>query len=148
MKLPGLVWVLVFLLMFLAFGGIYGGIAMLTDLSGSTLQMESVLSQLPVSNFGLPGFFLITITGVLPIVVSYGLLVKPDWRWAKALSAWSRHHWAWTWAVGIGIILLIWLTVQGMLIGFRWPIQFITLTDGILVLLVAALPNIRRHYHQ
>lgn len=146
MKRPLLVWLLAFLLLFLALGGIYGGIAMLVDPSGSTLQLDTVLSELPVSNFILPGVFLLVIMGLFPIAMTYGLIVQPDWRWANAMSKWSRHYWAWTGTIGIGMILLIWLTVQGVLIGFGWPIQLVTLANGILILLVAVSPGIRKYY--
>ena len=132
--------------MFLALGGIYGGASMLTDPSGKTLQMESVLPKLPVSSFALPGVFLLVIMGILPILLSYGLIMRPAWQWADALSAWSRHYWAWTGTVGIGVILLIWLTIQGVLIGFGWPIQFVTLVNGLLILLLAIVPNIQKYY--
>ena len=54
MKRPIALWILVFWLIFLALGGLYGGIAMLLDPSGGLLQMTEVISLLPVSNYFLP----------------------------------------------------------------------------------------------
>ena len=48
MKRPITVWLLVFSLVFLALGGLYGGIAMLSDPSGNLLQMSEVLPLLHV----------------------------------------------------------------------------------------------------
>jgi hypothetical protein len=148
MKRPGIVWLLVFLLTFLAFGGIYGGIAMLSDPTGSILQMQEVLPLLPVSNYVLPGFFLLTLMGILPLFIAYGLIVQPEWRWAETISTWSKHHWAWAGTIAIGMVLLIWLGVQGVLIGFQWPIQYATLLNGLLLLLVAVIPGVRKHYER
>jgi hypothetical protein len=50
-----LFWLLLLLLLFLGLGGLYGGIAMLADLSGRSLQMETVLPLDQGVLQGLPG---------------------------------------------------------------------------------------------
>jgi hypothetical protein len=66
MKRPIALWILVFWLAFLSLGGLYGGIAMLLDPSGGSLQMTEVLSLLPVPNYVMPGLFLLFIMGNYP----------------------------------------------------------------------------------
>ncbi len=146
MKRPPALWPLLFLLVFLAVGGLYGGIAMLTDPAGGSLGLTDVLPLLPVSNYVLPGVFLLIVMGLAPLALSYGLLVRPGWNWARTLSRWSRHHWAWTGTLGLGVTLAMWLMVQGLLIGFRWPIQYITAADGFLSVLLVLLPSMRKFY--
>lgn len=146
MKRPMAVWLLVFLLVFLALGGLYGGIAMLADPSGQALQMQDVLQFLPVPNYILPGLFLTIVMGLAPLLLAYGLVTRPTWRWAHTLSAWSNQHWAWTGSVLVAAGLLLWLTIQAFLIGFRWPIQYVTLANGALILFVALLPGLRTFY--
>ena len=146
MSRPLTLWPLLFLLLFLAFGGLYGGIAMLTDSTGASLQLTEVLPLLPVSDFILPGLFLFIVMGLAPLVLSYGLLLRPHWAWAERLFRWSGHHWAWTGTLGLGVALGMWLVVQAMMIGFKWPIQYITAADGCLIVLLVFMPGVRRVY--
>ena len=146
MRHPPILWPLLFLLVFLALGGLYGGMAMLTDTTGASLQLIEVLPLLPVSNFALPGLFLFIVMGLTPLVLIYGLLARPQWKWTDKILGWSGHHWAWTGTLGLGVTLIIWLMVQAMLIGFKWPIQYITAADGVLIVLLALAPGVRRFY--
>jgi len=107
MKRPNALWILVFWLVFLSLGGLYGGIAMLLDPSGGSLQMTEVLSLLPVSNYVLPGLFLLSIMGVLPLFLIYGLLVRPNWSWLDSIFQQIKYYWAWTGTVILGVILAI-----------------------------------------
>lgn len=146
MKKPFSLWLLVASLVFLAFGGLYGGFAMLSDPSGGVIQMTEVLPQLHVPDYTLPGLFLLFVMGLAPLFLTFGLIARPNWKWAESLSRWSNHHWSWTATVALGIILLIWLSIQGALIGFRWPIQYVTAVNGILILVFALVPSVRRYY--
>ena len=146
MKRPLTLWPLLVVLLFLASGGLYGGIAMLTDPAGGSLGLTDVLPLLPVSNYILPGLFLLIVMGLTPLVLTYGLLTRPNWNWAATLSRWSAHHWAWIGTLGLGVTLVIWLIVQGLLIGFGAPIQCITAADGLLIILLTLLPSLRRFY--
>lgn len=146
MKRPLALWCLVVLLVFLAAGGPFGGVAMLLDPSGASLQMTEVLASLPVPDYTLPGLFLLVVMGVAPLALTYGLLVRPAWRWAEPLSRGGRHHWAWTGTLALGAVLAVWLLVQGFMIGFRWPIQFVTAANGLGIVVVALVPGVRRQY--
>ncbi|HSF81473.1 MAG TPA: hypothetical protein VLA49_09580 [Anaerolineales bacterium] len=146
MKRPLPIWLLLFSLLFLAFGGLYGGIAMLIDPAGSTLQMDAVLPLLPVPDYTLPGLFLLFIMGLTPLILIYALLTRPGWSWVEAAFRWSGHHWAWTGSLTLGVLLVIWLAIQGLLIDLQWAIQFVTAGNAIMILLFALLPSVRRHY--
>ncbi|MEW6636357.1 MAG: hypothetical protein AB1425_06025 [Actinomycetota bacterium] len=139
-------WLLIFLLLFLALGGLYGGIAMLIDPTGRSLQMDGILPLLPVPDYILPGLFLLFVMGGGPLLLIYGLLACPDWSWAEAVFRWSGHHWAWTGTLVLGVLLAAWLVAQGLLIGFRWPIQYITAVNGALIILLALMPRVRGLY--
>jgi hypothetical protein len=148
MKRPVTLWILIFWLVFLAFGGLYGGIAMLLDPSGGSLQMTEVLPLLPVSNYVLPGLFLLFIMGLLPLLLIYGLLARPDWSWLESLLRQTKYHWSWTGTVILGIVLAIWLIVEGIMIGFKWAIQYVTAINGLFILLFVFLPSVRRFYRK
>jgi hypothetical protein len=148
LKRPATLWLLIFLLVFLSFGGFFGGISMLVDPTGSTLGMEEVLPLLPVSDFILPGLFLIVVMGIVPLALVYGLIWKPGWEGGDKISGRSGYYWAWTGTITLGVVLILWLAVQGLLIGFAWAIQYITLANGLLIIFVSLLPDIRRFYKQ
>jgi len=146
MQRPVTLWPLLFLLVFLGLGGLYGGIAMLIDPTGGLLQLTEVLPLLPVSNFILPGLFLLVAMGLAPLFLIYALLARPCWAWAETISHWSGHHWAWTGTLALGITLVVWLAIQGLLIGFKWAIQYITAINGFLIIVFELTPGIRRFY--
>ncbi len=145
MQRPYTLYLLLFFLLFLAFGGLYGGIAMLLEPSGDLLAMGDLLPLLPVSNFTLPGLFLLVVMGLTPLALAYGLLVQPLWGRVGRLFAWNGRHWAWTSTLLLVLVLAIWLAVQGLLIGFQWPIQYATAVNGLLILLLALTPGVRRY---
>jgi hypothetical protein len=146
MKRPVALWFLVFWLLFLALGGLYGGVAMLLDPSGGSLQMADVLDLLPVPNYILPGLFLLFAMGLAPLFLIYALLVRPDWGWVNGLFPTSKQHWSWMGTLVLVIILAIWLIIEGLLIGFKWSIQYVTAVNGLLILLFALLPSVRKFY--
>jgi hypothetical protein len=146
MKRPFAVWPLAGALIFLALGGLYGGLAMLADPSGALLQMDNVLPLLHVPNYILPGLFLVFVMGLGPLVMTYGLLAIPHWSRVDRFMRWSGYHWSWTGSMSIGVVLVIWLCVQYFLIGFRWPIQYVTATNGLLIILFSLIPGVRKFY--
>jgi hypothetical protein len=139
-------WLLIFSLVFLALGGFYGGPSMLSDPSGNSLQMAEVLPLLRVPHYLLPGLSLVTVMGALPLLLIYALLARPTWPWLDRLFTWSRHYWAWT--TSLGLVLVLWLAVQAALIGFPWPIQYITAMNGLLIIALALVPAVQKHHRQ
>lgn len=143
MHKPITLWLLVASLIFLSFGGFYGGILMLTDPSGRSLQMDTVLPQLLVPNYILPGLFLFFVMGLAPLFLTFSLLARPKWIQLPNLY---HHYWAWTATLALGIVLILWLALQGFLIGFQSPIQYVTAVNGLLIVLLALIPQVRRHF--
>ena len=83
MRRPFMLWPLIFILLFLALGGgLYGGITMLIDPTGNRLGVADALPLLPVTNFILPGIFLIVVMGLFPLLLTYGLIARPNWPWS------------------------------------------------------------------
>jgi hypothetical protein len=140
-----MLWPLVLVLLILAIGGYYGGITMLLDPTGSLLGVADALPLLPVPNFILPGLFLIAVMGLFPNLLAYALIARPNWAGMDAISRWSKHYWAWTGCIALVVILVIWLTVEVIMMGW-WPITSMTAILGLLVFLIALLPGVRKHY--
>jgi len=145
MKRPLTLWFLVFLLLFLALNGLGGGIVMLMDPSGNLLGVADALPSLPVPNFILPGLFLVTVMGIVPLLISYALIARPKWSWVDPLFEWSTYYWAWTATLGLVAILALWLIVEGLMIGM-FPITYATAVVGLFLLLLTIWPSVRRFY--
>jgi hypothetical protein len=141
-----MLWPLIILLLILALGGgLYGGITMLMDPTGNLLGVADALPLLPVSNFILPGIFLIVVMGLFPLSLAYGLVARPNWSWIDSFFKWSRYAWPWTATIALVVILYAWLAIEGFFMGF-FVITYITAVIGLLILLFAMLPSVRKFY--
>jgi len=52
----------------------------------------------------------------------------------------------WAGSLAVGPVLMIWLAIQTVLIGFHWPIQYVTDGTEILIVMFASIPGVRRLY--
>jgi hypothetical protein len=146
MKRPPMLWPLVICLLVLSIGGGFaGGVMMLLDPSGELLGVADVLPQLPVPNFVLPGIFLLVVMGIVPLVLAMALVGRPSWEWLQALLQWSKHYWAWTGTLILVAVLALWLIYEVWLIGV-FPITTMTAILGLLILVFAMMPGVRKYY--
>src|ERR1044072_1687509 len=80
---PGVFWPLLAMMGILSFGGFIGGISFVAEPTGEGLGARlSWLDQAPVSDFLLPGLFLLAVYGLfpLPLVRSGGRRVGQEGR--------------------------------------------------------------------
>jgi hypothetical protein len=140
-----MLWPLVIVLVVFALGGFYGGIMMLRDPSGELFQVADILPLLPVANFILPGLFLIVVMGFYPLLLAIALVIRPDWPWLDSLVQWSKHYWAWTGTLILVAVLTLWLIYEIWLIGI-FPITYATAVMGLLILIFALMPGVRRYF--
>ena len=113
--------------------GISGGVGLVTDPTGSNLQLPvSWLEGSPFTNYVIPGWFLLVVLGIFPLIALYGLWVK---------SAWSRVA-----SVLVGLALIIWITVEILIIGYHPtpPLQLIYGLLGIAILVLGLMVRIPR----
>jgi hypothetical protein len=136
-------------LAFLGLGGVIGGSGFLLDPSGSFLQLStSMLGRLPVRDFTLPGFFLLTVMGIIPLIIAYGLWRRPAWRRVCLFRHWvPRPSWLWAGTLAISIVLLLWLGLEFLLFGSLAviPIYVAMLILGIVMLALALVPSTRQY---
>jgi hypothetical protein len=124
-------WLLMACLLFLGIGAIGGGGQFLLDPTGGIIGMPvDVLAGSPFTDFLLPGLILFTVLGLFPLVVLYGL--------------YTRRSWAWPAVIMVGIALIIWIVVQGLIVGFGHWLQWLYLCLGFVLILLALLPSVRR----
>ncbi|MCB0117787.1 MAG: hypothetical protein KDD72_02070 [Anaerolineales bacterium] len=148
MKKPHSLWILVFFLIFLGLGGAVGAYYFLSDPSGKTIGMEKELALLPVTNYTLPGIFLLLVMTIAPLFLTFSLIIKLEFSPLQKLFRFAPYHWAWTGTVALGIILTLWLVVEAYFIGFSAPIQYVTALNGLLILLLPFIPSIKHYYQQ
>jgi len=142
-KRPLSVWLLSVVLAILSLGGLSGAWMFLAHPDGRGVGMEDTLAQLPVSSFVLPGVFLLLVMCLLPALLIVGLLVRPDWRWLDSVSRATGMHWSWVGAVALGIVIVVWLGIEALYIGFSAPAQYFTAVLGVGIFVFVALPSTR-----
>jgi len=133
---PISVSILMGLIIIQGLSGISGGAGLILDPSGKSMKIPiSWLDGSPFSDYLIPGLILLFVLGVFPLVVFYGLLKQTSWSWPAALM--------------VGIVLVIWIGVEILIIGYqpRPPLQLIYGTLGILILVFVWLPSVRRYYN-
>ena len=145
-KKPFSIWLLTTCLVVLGLGGFYGGGAMLVDPTGAALGMDVMLSRLPVDTYVLPGLFLVSCMGLVPLVLAYSVVQRPAWSLLSSLFAWSNHHWSWAATIMLSVVIGIWLALQAAYIGFTWPMQWFIAAIGAINLVIVCLPSVADNF--
>jgi hypothetical protein len=120
-------------ILFQGISGLFGGFALLIDPTGKLLRMPiSMLEGSLFENFQVPGLILLTILGILPMVVFYGLLKRRLWSWYGALT--------------VSVALMIWIGIQIWMVGYhpKPPLQLIYGLLGFILLTLTLLPSVRK----
>ncbi|MCZ7602477.1 MAG: hypothetical protein C4543_01100 [Ignavibacteriales bacterium] len=134
-KKPLTVILLILLMFFQSISGIFGGIGLIIDPSGETLQIPiEWLADSPFNNYLIPGIILFSFLGVIPFFVLFGL--------------WRKRFWAWQGSLFIGVILIIWIIVEIIIIGYQHnpPLQFIYGLIGLLIITFTLIPNVKVYF--
>jgi hypothetical protein len=135
-------------MIFLAIGGAVGAYHFISDPSGTSIGMAKELALLPVTNYTLPGIFLLVVMTFTPLFLTVGLLARPKISLLHDLFRFAPYHWSWTGTVVLGIILMGWLLVEAYFIGVIAPIQYVTALNGVLILALPFIPSIRKYYQE
>jgi hypothetical protein len=140
-------WLLSAILLFLAFGGIGGGVLLLEDPTGAALGLDAAwLANTPFSSYLIPGFILLLLFGLGSLAVLYALWEMPKVEVLARLTGFTHEHWAWDMTVLLGVILLGWLLYQFAFLPVQGAIQSIMLVVALALILLPMLPAMRRFY--
>ncbi len=123
------------LILFQGLGGIWGGIGLILDPTGESMQIPlSWLNGSPFQDYLIPGIILFLILGLLPLLVLCGLWKKWSYSWYSSLL--------------IGVALIIWIIVEIAIIGYQTqpPLQAVYGTVGLLLLILLFLPSVKDYY--
>jgi len=107
---------------------------------------SEILEGTPFDSFLWPGIILTLFVGIFPVLVSYGLLKRPRWGWAEAINPCKNYHWSWTASWATGVIMLIWILVEIMLIGYLGFLQPMVIVWGVVIIGLTFVPPVRKYY--
>jgi hypothetical protein len=139
--------ILIALLGFLSLGAWYGGIVLILSPDGSLFNMPTdILSNSPFKTFLIPGIILLTVFGLFPIFVIYGLIKKPESIFFNKFNLLYDYHFAWTFAIYTGFGQIIWINVQTLMFNSVDIIHTVYSSLGILIICIALLPQTRQNY--
>ena len=140
-KVPYETYLLAGLLLFLSLCGLYGGLCFIIDSSGRLLNLNSAnYFNRANDDFLIPGFVLLIVFGIIPLLLIFPLLRKPHVKWANFLNIYARRYWAWTYTLFLGIFLVIWIDVQIWLMGYYSFYQILWSLYGLIIIFVCLLP--------
>ena len=137
-------WLLLFLLFFQGISAIPSGLMLVLDPTGGQMQMPlSMLKGSPFPNYLIPGLLLCIVLGLGAFFVLACLLIRPDWAWAERLNPIKGRHWTWTASAAFGAALMIWITVQVLMIGLGAWLQPFYFGVGLAILLLTLTTSVR-----
>jgi hypothetical protein len=131
---------------FLGILGLIGGILLISDPSGGSLGFPSdVRESIPFQSFLPVGLFLFFVYDIGPLVLAYGATTRKEayFGWVSKVGG---YHWSWVGGMLLMAVLVIWLTVEGSLIGLDWPATYFTVLIGSVIFIMLILPHTRKFY--
>lgn len=129
---PVAVWALLGLLAVLGVRAIAGGAALVLVPSGDVVGASTTaLAASPFLDFRVPGLALLFGVGLPAALVAVGV--------------YRRRRWAWYGSVAVALALATYVLVEGLVLGFGRRLQYPNLAQAAAMVLLAALPSVRRH---
>jgi len=123
--------------------GIASGSLLIADGSGALLGFTSDYQEkIPFHSFIPVGLFLFFIYGIGSFVLSYGVLTRKE-LFLEPISKMFKMHWSWTGGMALMAVLVVWLIVEGMLIGLDFAATNFTIAFGAAIFLALLLPSVR-----
>jgi len=143
---PVAVYFLLLLVFLESVSGLFGGAALLLDPAGNILQMStSFLKNSPFINYVIPGFILFVFLGIYPAILFFGLLKLPYSQAFNSINLYKNQHWSWTLTLYLGIVLILWIDIETMFIGYNF-LQTVFGVGGVVILILDLLPSVKEYY--
>jgi hypothetical protein len=144
---PAVRWVLWPAMAFLCLGGFGGGVSLITDRSGASLQADlSWLQHTPVHDFFLPGLFILGVYGIGTFLAIAGMVTR---RSPGPLSRFDGRlgvHWSLALTVAIGAVLVAWILYEFVIFSDRIWLQPVLLGVGLIMVAVPLMPSMLRWF--
>ena len=134
-------------MIFLSIMALPVGFTMITQPANMPIGMPMEwLNTTPFEDYFIPGLILFTVIGLFPLAILYGLLRRPNWPWLNGLESRLHEHWSWIACIVYGLAVMIWIAVQVYWMGLSHPLQPAVFLLGLVILISALLPPMRRYY--
>jgi hypothetical protein len=141
------IYILIIVMALEALGAIFGGVSLMSDPSGESIQLPITLLEGTIFNsYIIPGAILFLLLGFFPLFLIFPLIFKPNWPIIDVLNIYKGYHWAWTYSVYTALMLIIWINVQMMILGTGSIIQGAFGLVGVLILILTLSPGVKRYY--
>lgn len=143
---PRILWPLLSALAFLSIGGFIGGISFVVDRTGAGIGAPlSWLDETPVSDFLLPGLFLLVVYGSGSLILMIGLVWQPSPGVLRRLDRWIGFHWSWTGTIVLGVAVVVWILYEFTIFPDRTALQPLLLGVGALMVAIPLVPSMRSY---
>lgn len=145
-KRPAAVYLLIVVLLLQSITALICGALMVLDPSGTSLQLPIVvLKGAPFSTFLIPGIFLFSCLGLLPLLAIYALLSKRGNDPFRAVNFYPEFRSGFMLSLFCGFATVIWITVQlHFTQTYHW-LQTVYDSVGLVILILALLPATMRY---
>ena len=143
---PFLVWLLIIMHFFMGFGGVVSGGGLILSPDGKLLGMTvSILEGSPFPDYLIPGIVLFLFVGLYSVFAGISLLKLPVWICPDAVNPVKRYHWAWSASWASGVIMIIWIAVETIMLGYISFLQPFIFVWAVILILLTVLSPVRRY---
>jgi hypothetical protein len=126
--------------------GIVSGAILIADPTGAGLGFTAdIQDRIPFQSFLPVGLFLFFAYGIGGLLLAYGSLTRKE-LFLEFLSRRTGRHWSWTGGLLLMATLVVWLVVEGSLIGLDFAATYFTILLGAVIFVMLLLPSTRWHY--
>jgi hypothetical protein len=146
-KRPALLNILILLLGFIGIGAVISGAMLFISPQGDLMKMPvDMLEGSPFSSYLIPGIILFLFIGVFSLLTVYGLLKQPGWKWPDWINPARNIHWAWSASWAAGVIMLLWIAVETILLGYVSFLQPLIAVWGLIIIVLTMIPIIKNFF--
>ena len=136
--------ILLFLLLFLGLGALFGGGVLIISPSGKLIGMPlSQLNKSPFSDFLFPGIILFGVLGVFLVLLVFALINKPSNPFLESVNFFSDMHWSWSFSIYTAFALIIWIQVEMMFLSAVSWLHTFYMFLAIAIIFVSLLPIVK-----
>jgi hypothetical protein len=133
-------------LVFLGITAVFGGVELTFGLWASAEPPSDWLRALPlIDSWVLPGLVLGAGFGVGSLVAAYGMLRRPRAIWLAPVERRTGRHWSWAMTELLGLGMLAWIGLEVIYLPARSWLEVLYGAVGAALILLPALPSVRRY---
>jgi hypothetical protein len=140
-------WLLIFLQILIGISALVSGAMLFLGPDGHLVGFtQDVLEGSPFNSFLIPGIVLFLFVGVFPVITACGLIKPSIWKPLNVLNPFKARYWSWTASWAVGVIMLIWISVETILLGYISFLQPLIAGWALAILILTWLPPMRKKY--